>query len=139
MEARPNIFGPFYKKNNLSYVLLFNTADTVHKFAIPLKNVPIDVLDAGIAHELSHIIQYQQTTRWQLFFLPSKFVFSSSFKKNFETEADNIASQHSFTDGLHKYFCLHLNNSNVSAEYKKRLKEFYMEQDCDDFKDTIDI
>ncbi|MEI8269740.1 MAG: hypothetical protein WCG45_00050 [bacterium] len=125
MTSRPKIIlflFPWLKRN---YVISVNSSEKYKKFAIPLSILNDSILLGWIGHELAHIIQYEKMGKKEIMSFPFKYGLNKKFRKNFETEADEITKQRGLEKELKEGINFVLTNTKISTAYKNRLKKFY--------------
>lgn len=124
MTCRPS-FLPAFPWQSRRYVLSVNSGKEFKKHTLPIRCVEAEILDAWIAHELCHIIQYERMSFWEIVKLPFRYFLNLNFRKNFETECDLLAISKGFGEGLKKGQEFVASDPRVSAEYKKTMEKFY--------------
>lgn len=88
-----------------------------------IKNLPEQAQLAALAHELSHVLQYEKMDRLELL----KTYFSmgiSSFRKGFEREADKITIEHGLGEELY-LFAVYIRDIPGYTEKRKEINRDY--------------
>ncbi|MEB2780022.1 hypothetical protein U3A58_06435 [Algoriphagus sp. C2-6-M1] len=125
MQARPvidlsQIFG-----SKRGYQL--NVAEKVLDSGdLNVADLPDEVLRGWFAHELGHIVDYENHTNAGMIIYGIRYSLSDQFKREREHEADSIAIRHGFREEIivaKKYL---LENDFISPEYQSQIKKFYM-------------
>jgi len=91
-----------------------------------LSDLPQDVLRGWFAHELGHIVDYENHSNFGMITFGIRYVLSDDYKREREHEADSIAIRHGFrTDVIaaKKYI---LENDFISPAYQNQIKKYYM-------------
>ncbi|SFT55026.1 hypothetical protein SAMN04489724_1281 [Algoriphagus locisalis] len=91
-----------------------------------IADLPENVLRGWFAHELGHIVDYENHSNFGMITYGIRYVLSDKFKREREHEADSIAIRHGFrTDVIaaKKYI---LENDFISPDYQEQIKRYYM-------------
>lgn len=91
-----------------------------------LADLPEDVLRGWFAHELGHIVDYENHTNFGMVTYGIRYVLSDKFKREREHDADSIAIRHGFRNDViaaKKYI---LENDFISPAYQDQIKKYYM-------------
>ena len=91
-----------------------------------IADLPTNVLRGWFAHELGHIVDYENHSNFGMVTYGIRYVLSDKFKREREHEADSIAIRHGFrTDVIaaKKYI---LENDFISPAYQAQIKKYYM-------------
>lgn len=91
-----------------------------------LADLPDNVLRGWFAHELGHIVDYENHSNIGMVTYGIRYVLSDKFKREREHEADSIAIRHGFRKDViaaKKYI---LENDFISPDYQNQIKKFYM-------------
>ncbi|MEB2774167.1 hypothetical protein SYJ56_02555 [Algoriphagus sp. D3-2-R+10] len=89
-------------------------------------DLPDEVLRGWFAHELGHIVDYENHTNAGMIIYGIRYSLSDQYKREREHEADSIAIRHGFKDEIivaKKYL---LENDFISPAYQSQIKKFYM-------------
>ncbi len=125
MQAQPvidltDIFG-----KNRQYKL--DVAETVlDSDDLFIADLPDNVLRGWFAHELGHIVDYENHSNAGMVAYGIRYVLSDKYKREREHEADSIAIRHGFRKDViaaKKYI---LENDFISPAYQDQIKRFYM-------------
>ncbi|TLV00221.1 hypothetical protein [Dyadobacter luticola] len=94
--------------------------------AIPIHQIPSDIMVGWIGHELGHIMDYESKSVAQMARFGLGYLFSASFIKQAERAADTYAVNH----GLGRYIVqtkhFILNHANLSEKYKSKIARLYL-------------
>jgi hypothetical protein len=124
MRCRPKIFSLFREKKNRRYLIIINNDSAVNK-AILLKNIPQQAQIGVIAHELGHIIDYENKSNFVIFTDGIKYLFLDSRAK-FEKHVDQIAIDKGFGEQLYQFIDFILKNKDIPEKYKDYKKRIYL-------------
>lgn len=125
MQAQPlidlsDIFG-----KNRQYKL--DVAETVlDSDDLFISDLPKSVLRGWFAHELGHIVDYENHSNAGMIAYGIRYVLSDKYKREREHEADSIAIRHGFRKDViaaKKYI---LENDFISPAYQEQIKRYYM-------------
>ncbi|TXD79863.1 M48 family metalloprotease [Algoriphagus ratkowskyi] len=125
MQAQPVIdIGNIFNKNR-KYRL-----DVAEKVLgsddLYIADLPDDVLRGWFAHELGHIVDYENHSNAGMIAFGVRYIFSDKYKREREHEADSIAIRHGFRSDIivaKKYL---LENEFISPAYQIQIKKYYM-------------
>ncbi|UZD23465.1 hypothetical protein PBT90_08700 [Algoriphagus halophytocola] len=125
MEARPVIdLGDLFS-NKRRYRI--NVAEKVLDSGdLLISDLPERVLEGWFAHELGHIIDYENHSNLGMVVYGIRYSLSDEYKRQREHEADSIAIRHGFRAEIvaTKKYLLH--NDFISPTYQAQLKKYYM-------------
>jgi hypothetical protein len=124
METRPKINLKAFTKHR-TYQVFINLNQGKNR-ALDLDSLSETIKIGWIAHELGHIVDYENRTAFSILAMGFYYVTVPSFKKNVENSVDIIAIRHGFgreqIAGV-KYLLYH---SNASEKYKKNSVKYYL-------------
>ncbi|MEP0710733.1 hypothetical protein [Algoriphagus sp.] len=125
MQAQPVIeLGDIFGKNR-RYKL--DVAEKVMDSGeLYVYDLPQDVLRGWFAHELGHIVDYENHSNLGMITYGIRYVLSDQFKREREHEADSIAIRQGFRSDIiaaKKYL---LENDFISPAYQDQLRKYYM-------------
>ncbi len=89
-------------------------------------DLPEEVLRGWFAHELGHIIDYENHSNLGMIGYGIRYSLSDRYKREREHEADSIAIRHGFRKEIiaaKKYL---LENEFISSDYQNQIKKYYM-------------
>ena len=127
MQAQPDIramlIGKRAYKINISALFKLTTT------AIPIHQIPKDILVGWIGHELGHIMDYENRSVFGMAKFGLGYLSSAKYIKEAERVADTYAVKH----GLGKYILqtknFILNHAELSEKYKKKIARLYLSPD----------
>jgi hypothetical protein len=126
MQAQPRfskIFSPIHKRE---YLILIKTRFKLGDVNLPIEELPEEILTGWLGHELGHIMDYHRMSNWKLIWFGMKYLTSNKAIINAERRADEFAVR----QGMHEYILktkdFFFNHADISEQYKKRIKKFYL-------------
>lgn len=128
MRAQPIINHQFWNKKKRHYRIDVSNHVRLEHY-IPVQELPEDVLVGWFAHELGHIMDYQDRGVMAMIRFGLGYLFMPTYRMGAERRADIFAIEHGFAKYLvatKKYL---LEHSTLPIRYKKRLEKFYMSPD----------
>jgi len=127
MQAQPKISTMFKadRAYNINISALFKLTHT----AIPIHQIPSDVIVGWIGHELGHVMDYENRSLPGMVRFGLGYLFSARFVKEAERVADTYAVSH----GLGKYILktkhFILDHASLSEKYKRKIARLYLSPD----------
>lgn len=128
MRAQPILNFQFWDRKKRHYRIDICDHTTL-EHATPLRKLPQEVLIGWFAHELGHIVDYQNRTPLGMLRFGLGYLLMSTYRIGAERQADIYAIEHGFFDYLlatKKYI---LEQSSLPNHYKKRIEKYYMSPD----------
>ncbi len=125
MQARPVFdLSEIFSKSR-KYRL--NVAEKIYDSGeLSVADLPEDVLRGWFAHELGHIVDYENHSNMGMIAYGIRYSLSDQYKRDREHEADSIAIRHGFKQEIiaaKKYL---LENELISLKYQDQIKKYYM-------------
>ncbi|TXE07592.1 hypothetical protein [Algoriphagus aquimarinus] len=125
MQAQPvidfhNLFG---KKRGYRLSLSEKVLDSED---LIVGDLPEEVLKGWFAHELGHMIDYENHSNAGMIVYGIRYSLSDQYKREREHEADSIAIRHGFREEIivaKKYL---LENDFISPAYQNQISKYYM-------------
>ncbi|GGC04426.1 hypothetical protein [Dyadobacter sediminis] len=127
MQAQPKVLSVFGKHRayNINISALFRLKTS----AIPIHQLPSNIIIGWIGHELGHIMDYENRNMPGMIRFGVGYLLSSKYVREAERTADTYAVNH----GLGKYILetkhFILNNANLSEKYKQKIARLYLSPD----------
>ncbi len=126
MQAQPS-FGSFFKKRGKrSYNIYISETVNISGEVYYTKNMPKDVLIGWIGHELGHVMDYRNRSKFNLIWFGIKYLLS----ENHIVEAERSADTFAIKSGMEKYILITkdfiLNQANIDKRYIARIKKYYL-------------
>ncbi|UOB16737.1 hypothetical protein [Abyssalbus ytuae] len=126
MQARPAFSSFFRKRKQRKYLILISEKFKISGREFLTKDVPENVLIGWLGHELGHITDYKNRSKWNLLVFGLKYLFSHNHIK----EAERAADYYAVINGMEKYIIetknFILNHADIPEVYKWRIKKFYL-------------
>ncbi|MDF9795460.1 hypothetical protein OKW21_000723 [Catalinimonas alkaloidigena] len=126
MQAQPKWYGFFQSKSKRDYVIKISRNFQMEGHTIPIEKLPKDIIIGWLAHELGHIMDYQDKSAFALM----KFGWSYLTSREYMIEAERTADVQAIHCNLGEYLVIKKNfiqnHTDIPLEYKERIKQFYM-------------
>lgn len=126
MQARPTFDSFFKSKNKRKYLILISKKFKISGKEFSTLDIPRDIFIGWIGHELGHIMDYQERSRWNLIWFGIKYLFSENHIVEAERAADSFAVQQKMEDYILKTKNFILNHAEIPENYKIRMKKYYL-------------
>ncbi len=126
MQARPTFDSFFRSKKNRKFVILISEKFKISDKEFSTRDIPKDVFIGWIGHELGHIMDYKERSRFNLIWFGLKYLFSDNHIVTAERAADRFAVQHKMELYILKTKNFILNNAAITQAYKNRIKKYYL-------------
>lgn len=128
MRAQPYLLTLLKAKKNHAFKVEYSN-NAAQNNDVNVTNVPENVLKGWFAHELGHIVDYQNHSFFGMIWFGIKYLFSDRFKVLAERRADLYAIQYGLTDYILATKKFILEHSDLSEAYKNRIRKYYMSSD----------
>ena len=129
MQAQPRIETMFNKKENRGYNINISSLFKLTHTAIPIHQIPADIMIGWIGHELGHIMDYHNRD----IFLMIRFGFGYLFSTKYIQQAERVADTFAVTHGLGNYIIqtknFILNHAELPEKYKQKIARLYLSPD----------
>lgn len=89
-------------------------------------DLPEEVLKGWFAHELGHIVDYENHSNAGMILYGIRYTLSDKYKREREHEADSIAIRHGFRKEIIEAKKFLLENEFISSDYQDQIKKYYM-------------
>lgn len=126
MQARPAFDSFFKTKKNRKFLVLISEKFKIADKEFATINIPKDIFIGWIGHELGHIMDYQNRSKFNLIWFGLKYLFSENHILKAERAADGFAVKHKMEDYILKTKNFILNHADITEKYKKRIKRYYL-------------
>ncbi len=126
MQAQPKMGNLLKGKKNHSYYVFISSKFLVENEAIPIADVPSEVLIGWLGHELGHIMDYRDKSGMEMVKFGARYITSKNFIKKAERTADTYAINHGMGNFIFATKDFILNHSQLSDKYKKRKIRLYL-------------
>jgi hypothetical protein len=123
--TRPAFFSLFFNgKSNRKYIIRVNSTAINNK--IRIDRMPFNALIGLFGHEISHILDYSVMSNCQIVWLGFSYL-SRGYKEKYEKNIDQITIIKGLGWQLYDLEKYVLDNVHYSEEYKKYMKDIYLE------------
>ena len=126
MQAQPKWDFLWKSKKNRAYIILISNKFKINDQEFNTLDIPTDVFVGWIGHELGHIMDYKNRSKFSLILFGIKYFFLQKSIKEAERTADTFAVSH----GMGKYILATkdfiLNNASIAQDYKARIIKYYL-------------
>ena len=126
MQARPTFDSFFKSKKNRKYLILISKKFKISDKEFSTLDIPDDIFIGWIGHELGHIMDYQDRSRFNLIWFGLKYLFSENHIVAAERAADRFAVQQKMESYILKTKNFILNHAEISEVYKNRMRRYYL-------------
>jgi hypothetical protein len=126
MQARPTFDSFFKPKKDRKFLILISKKFKIADKSFSTLDIPDDIFIGWIGHELGHIMDYQNRSRFNLIWFGIKYLFSENHIVEAERAADKFAIQHKMEAYILKTKNFILNHADISEVYKNRMKKYYL-------------
>lgn len=93
---------------------------------LPIADLEEEVLIGWFAHELGHLMDYQQYSNLQMIGYGVRYLLSAKQRKIIEHDADYIAIAHGFHEEILATKKFILEHDLIEEDYKNKIKRFYL-------------
>ncbi len=100
MNSRPCFRNLFMRKENRTYRIIINN-NTGKEKGLPIAELSEDVRIGFIAHEVAHMLTYDQMNNAQTMKFALKYLLSKKYVYNVERYTDNVAIEHQLARQLY--------------------------------------
>ena len=127
MQAQPDVKMILQGKRayNINISSLFKLTTT----AIPIHQIPKDILVGWIGHELGHIMDYENRNILGIIRFGLGYVFSTTYLRKAEKTADTYAVNHGLGWYILQTKNFILNHADLSEKYKNKIARLYLSPD----------
>lgn len=126
MQAQPKFTSIFKTKKNRGYVILISQKFHIENDTFHTLDVEDNIMIGWLGHELGHVMDYKNRSTLGMLILGFKYLFSKNHIREVERAADTFAVNHGMGDYILATKNFILNNSEISPEYKARIKRLYL-------------
>ena len=130
MAARPTFGSLFRKKENRVYNILINPTFKLGNGDTPsVGRIPDSVMVGWLGHELGHIMDYEQKSRWGIMAMGVSYTLSKNYIRKAERRADRHAVDRRMADYLIAKKSFILNHDELPQAYRDRIEALYLSPD----------
>ncbi len=127
MQAQPDI--PALLKGKRAYNINISALFKLTTTAIPIHQIPKDIMVGWIGHELGHVMDYENRGIWGIIRFGAGYVFSPDFVRQAERVADTYAVEHGLGWYILQTKNFILNHADLSQKYKDKIARLYLSPD----------
>jgi hypothetical protein len=117
MNSRPCFRNLFVKRANRTYRIIINN-NTRKEKGLPIAELSEDVRIGFIAHEVAHMLTYDQMNNLQTLKFAIRYVFSKKFVYNVERYTDNVVIEHHLARQLYAGTAYCRSCTDLTPEYR---------------------
>ncbi len=132
MESRPEILTLFGPRKYRRYLVLLNNEQPSNFEPILLRSLPFDAQVGILAHELGHIVYYQQLNTLQIGKWGLNYIRNDDFRAEHERTTDLMPVYHGLGSQIYQYAYFVRKDSTCKAFYdadKEFMDKYYMTDD----------
>ena len=126
MLSQPVIATFLKGRQNRGYVVKINPRFVMVHSSMAIQNVPKEILIGWFGHELGHILDYSTRSNADMIVFGIMYICSDKYLMQAERNADMNAVNHNMGDYIVKTKNYILNNADLPAPYKARIKRLYL-------------
>ena len=127
MQAQPDI--PALLRGNRAYNINISALFKLTTTAIPIHQIPKDIMVGWIGHELGHVMDYENRSICGIIRFGAGYVFSPDFVRQAERVADTYAVEHGLGWYILQTKNFILNHADLSKKYKDKIARLYLSPD----------
>jgi len=129
MQAQPKINTMFSFRHNRAYRINISALFKLTNTAIPIHQIPADIMIGWIGHELGHIMDYHNRSVFGMI----RFGFGYLFSTRYIQQAEKVADTYAVNHGLGQYIIqtknFILNHAELPERYKQKIARLYLSPD----------
>ena len=129
MQAQPRIETMFNKKENRGYNINISSLFKLTHTAIPIHQIPADIMIGWIGHELGHIMDYHNRDIFGMIRFGFGYLFSTKYIQQAERVADTFAVMHGLGHYIIQTKNFILNHAELPEKYKQKIARLYLSPD----------
>jgi hypothetical protein len=129
MQAQPRIETMFNKKENRGYNINISSLFKLTHTAIPIHQIPADIMIGWIGHELGHVMDYHNRNVFGMIRFGFGYLFSTKYIQQAERVADTFAVMHGLGHYIIQTKNFILNHAELPEKYKQKIARLYLSPD----------
>jgi len=129
MQAQPKIKTMFSARKNWAYQINISALFKLTHTAIPIHQIPSDIMIGWIGHELGHIMDYHNRTIFGMIRFGFGYLFSTKYIRQAEKTADTYAVTHGLAYYIIETKNFILNHAELPERYKQKIARLYLSPD----------
>jgi hypothetical protein len=126
MQAQPVFETLLRPRKRRAYRINISALFTLTHTAIPIHQIPDDIMIGWIGHELGHIMDYERRSNVGLIGFGIGYISSARYVKKVEQFADGFAVQHGLGPYLIKTKRFILDHAELPQAYKDKIARLYV-------------
>jgi hypothetical protein len=126
MQAQPVFNTLLRARRNRAYRINISALFTLTHTAVPIHQMPDDIMIGWIGHELGHIMDYETRSNAGLVGFGLGYISSASYVKKVEQIADQFAVNHGLGNYLVKTKRFILDHAELPQAYKDKIARLYV-------------
>ncbi|WP_221394700.1 hypothetical protein [Dyadobacter sp. NIV53] len=127
MQAQPDV--KIILKGKRAYNINISALFKLTTTAIPIHQIPKDIMIGWIGHELGHIMDYENRNIAGIIRFGLGYVFSTTYLRKAEKTADTYAVNHGLGWYILQTKNFILNHADLSEKYKSKIARLYLSPD----------
>lgn len=124
MQSQPTVWSLLFKRKSRRLYIIY--ANVLPSYDLSLEDIPREVLKGIVAHELAHIVYYNQTSALRLITDFIRYPINCPFKKSFERSTDVIAIEHGMGEYLKKAWQYIGFDAPLDEVFKAKKRFYYL-------------
>jgi hypothetical protein len=129
MQAQPLPVSLFKSRENRQYQINISAMLKLVHSTTPIHQLPENILVGWIGHELGHIMDYEQRSKWGLVKFGISYLFSKRQRQLNETVADTYAVNQGLAPYIIETKKFILNHAELPKAYKEKIARLYLSPD----------
>jgi len=129
MQAQPRVGTLFGAKNKWAYQINISSLFKLTHTAIPIHQIPADILIGWIGHELGHVMDYHNRNVFGMLRFGLGYLFSTKYIQKAEKTADTFAVRHGLGQYIIQTKNFILNHAELPEKYKQKIARLYLSPD----------
>lgn len=129
MQAQPQIGTMFFRKEKWAYQIKISALFKLTHTAIPIHQIPTDIMIGWIGHELGHIMDYHRRNIFGMIRFGYGYLFSTKYIRRAEKVADTFAVMHGLGYYIIETKNFILNHAELPEHYKQKIARLYLSPD----------
>ena len=127
MQAQPDV--PAILKGRRAYKINISALFRLKTTAIPIHQIPQDIMIGWIGHELGHVMDYENRSIAGMIRFGLGYLFSANYIRHAERVADTYAVDHGLGSYILKTKNFILGHAQLSEKYKNKIARLYLSPD----------
>jgi hypothetical protein len=129
MQAQPRIGTLLGAKSKWAYQINISSLFKLTHTAIPIHQIPTDILIGWIGHELGHVMDYHNRNVLGMLRFGFGYLFSTKYIQKAEKTADTFAVKHGLGQYIIQTKNFILNHAELPEKYKQKIARLYLSPD----------